>query len=185
MSTIPITPGALAGDILEAYQRKYLEGSDLAAWAEALIEQGYAGDAVSDALISEDAHWQEIPVIFAAVCKEIGLGDEPAADIGALKQRAMIEEFRHGHRKAAELFQRFDDLRERAEFAEWIEFRLLPDNPDGSNDSGYYSVPSAMHGVELEQAALDALKRLGIVRNESMDANRDRLRVISHRDMLG
>ena len=74
----------------------------------------------------------------------------------------MIEEYRHGHRQAAELLHRFDDLRKRIGFPERIDMRILQDNRDGSNDSGFYGSESAKHGQALETLVRKYLEKAGI-----------------------
>ncbi len=160
---VPITPNKLSGDILEAYHRNYLSGPELSEWAEALILAGYDSDAINEALANPDSHWQELPELFKRICRDVGLSPDVSIDTEQVKKEAMIEEFRCGHRRGAELFQRFDDLRQRAGFAEPIHFRLMQDNPDETNDSGYYT-DSMSHGPELEAMVVDALRSIGIIR---------------------
>ena len=181
MINVPITPGLLTGDILEAYHRGYLQSAELSAWAEALIIAGYDSDAVTEALGNPDMHWQEMPRVFSDICHEVGLSSDPETEIESLKQQVMIEEYRHGHRQGAELFQRFDELRKRAGFPEPVHLRLMEDNADGSNDSGYYS-DSKQHGPELESLVGKALQKLGIEKrierfgNENPPAKEDQTR---------
>ena len=163
MRTIPITPGKLTGDVLEAWERRYLDGSDLAEWAEELLAAGFECGPIIEALASHDVHWQELPLLLSSICREIGLSGDVTAEIANLKQEVMIEEYRHGHRQAAELLHRFDDLRKRVEFPEPIDFRLLEDGDDGSNDSGYYGSQSRKRGKELESLARLFLQRAGIL----------------------
>jgi hypothetical protein len=54
-------------------------------------------------------------------------------------------------------------LRKRVEFPEPIDFRLLEDGDDGSNDSGYYGSQSRKRGKELESLARLFLQRAGIL----------------------
>ncbi len=161
MINVPITPGLLTGDILEAQHRGYLQAAELSEWAEALILAGYDSESITEALGNPDMHWQEMPRIFSEICRDVGLSPEVSAEIESLKQQVMVEEYRHGQRQGTELFQRFDDLRKRAGFPEPIHFRLMEDNADGSNDSGYYS-DSNQHGPELESLVAKALEKLGI-----------------------
>ncbi|HLN32478.1 MAG TPA: hypothetical protein VK395_32420 [Gemmataceae bacterium] len=57
---------------------------------------------------------------------------------------------------------RFYDLRKQIGFPEAIDFRLLEDNDDGTNDSGYYGSQSRMHGPELESLVRNYLEKAGI-----------------------
>ena len=162
MRTIPITPGKLTGDVLEACHRQHLEGADLAAWAEALLTAGLESDAIIEAVANPDLHWEKVPALFSRMCHDIGLSQDIAAEVTALKQEVMIEEYRRGHRQAAELLHRFDDLRKRIGFPEPIDLRLLEDNDDGTNDSGYYGSQSRKHGPELETLVRIYLDKAGI-----------------------
>jgi hypothetical protein len=159
---IPITPGKLTGNMLEACDRGYLDGGDLAAWAEALLTAGFDSDAITRAVASPDLHWQEVPALFGAMCRDVGLSQDAAAEVPALKQEVMIEEYRRGYRQGAELLWRFDDLRKRIGFPEMVEMRLLEDNRDGTNNSGYYGMDSRQHGQALENLARKCLERAGI-----------------------
>lgn len=150
MRTIPITPGKLTGDVLEAFHSRYLDGSDLAAWAEALLTAGFDSEAIVDALANPNLHWERVPTLFLQMCRDIGLSADVVTEIAALKQEVMLEEHRHGYRQAAELLHRFDDLRKRIGFPEPIDLRILEDNDDDTNDSGYYGRETGKHGPELE-----------------------------------
>jgi hypothetical protein len=162
MRRIPITPAKLTGDVLEAWERRYLEGSDLAEWAEALLAAGFECGPILEALASHDVHWQRLPLLLSSICREIGLSEDVTGEIANLKREVMIEEYRYGHRQAAELLHRLDDFRKRIEFPEPVDFRLLEDNADGSNDSGYYGSESRKRGKELEDLARHFLQRAGI-----------------------
>jgi hypothetical protein len=162
MRTIPIAPDKLTGDVLEACHRQYLQGADLAAWAEALLTAGFDSDAIIEALANPDMHWQKVPALFARMCREVGLSEDIAIEVEALKQDVMIEEYRRGHRQAAELLHRFDDLRKRIGFPEPIDMRILEDNDDGTNDSGYYGSRSRKHGTELDALVRTILEKVGI-----------------------
>jgi hypothetical protein len=119
--TIPITPRRLTGDVLEACHRQYLDGSDLAAWAEELLLAGFESDAIIDALGNSEIHWEKVPGLFSRICRDVGLSEDVAGEVDALKQQVMIEEYRHGYRRAAELLHRFDDLRKRVGYPERID----------------------------------------------------------------
>jgi hypothetical protein len=162
MRTIPITPGKLTGDVLKACHRQYLDGSHLAAWAEALLTTGFESDAVIEAIANPDMHWQKVPVLFSRMCRDIALSEDIGAEVAALKQEVMIEEYRHGHRRAPELLHRFDELRKSIGFPEPIDMRILEDNDDGTNDSGYYGSQSRKHGPELGTLARRYLDKAGI-----------------------
>lgn len=162
MRNIPITPGKLSGAVLEAYHRKFLDGSDLAAWAEALLTSGFESDAIIEAVGNADMHWEKVPRVFSQMCIDLGLSTDVSTEVASLKQEVMIEEYRHGHRKASELLHRFDDLRKRVGFPESIDIRILEDNGDGTNDSGYYTRLSQRHGLELERLCRTHLEQAGI-----------------------
>jgi hypothetical protein len=162
MRTIPITPGKLTGDVLEACHRQYLDGTDLAAWAEALLTAGFDSDAIIEAVANPDMHWEKVPAVFSRMCREVRLSDKVGDEVAALKQEVMIEEYRHGHRQAAELLHRFDDLRKRIGFPEMIVLRIRGDNNDGSNDSGYYGSESKKRGAELDALVRKYLEKAGI-----------------------
>ena len=46
--------------------------------------------------------------------------------------------------------------------------RLLEDNPDNTNDSGYYGSESGVRGEELENLAQHYLRGIGIIRAGAM-----------------
>jgi hypothetical protein len=164
MRVIPITPGVLTGNVLEVAHRSYLTGSELANWADALLTAGFDSDKVIEAVANPDMHWEKVKPLFAAVCRELRLSDDPYAEIAALKQEVMIEEYRQGYRSSAELMWRFDELRKRIGFPQSVHCRLIEDNNDGTNDSGFYSDDKQTHGVKLEEAICDYLQRAGIQR---------------------
>lgn len=162
MRTIPITPEKLTGDVLEACHGRYLDGTDLAAWAEALLSAGFDSDAIIEAVTNSKIHWEKVPQLFSRMCFQVGLSQNVANEVAALKQEVMVEEYRHGHRQAAELLHRFEDLRKRIGFPEPIVLRILEDNDDATNDSGYYGSESGRHGAELDALVRKYLEKAGI-----------------------
>jgi hypothetical protein len=92
----------------------------------------------------------------------VGLSDDIAGEIATVREEAYIEEYRQGHRRAAELLHKFDDLRKRIGFPEMLELRLLEDNDDGTNDSGYYGIESRIHGRQLDEMVRRYLADAGI-----------------------
>jgi hypothetical protein len=159
---IPITSGYLTGAALEAAHRGYLEGTDLAAWAEALLAVGIDTDAVIQAVANPEMHWEKVRPLFSSICREVGLSDDVFSEIATLKQEVIIEEYKRGHREATELLWRFDDLRQRIGFPEPIHCRLIEDNEDGTNDSGWYSFSHKWRGEQLEALARQYLGKAGI-----------------------
>lgn len=162
MKAIPITPGKLTGDVLEACHRQYLKGSDLAEWAEALLTAGFDSEAIIEAVANPDMHWEKVPGLYSRMCREVGLSEDVASEVATLKQKIMIEEYRRGQRQAAELLQRFDDLRKKIGFPEPIHCRIMEDNSDGTNDSGYYTDSRKLHGTHLEAVVRQYLDKAGI-----------------------
>src|SRR5262245_49539498 len=162
MKTIPITPGKLTGDVLEACHRQYLQGRDLAEWGEALLAAGFDSEAIIEAVANPEMHWEKVPGLYSRMCREVGLSEDVASEVASLKQDVMIEEYRRGQRPAAELMQRFDDLRKRIGFPEPIHCRIMEDNSDGTNDSGYYTDSRRLHGTQLEALVRQYLDRAGI-----------------------
>lgn len=160
MRKIPITPNCLTGDILEAFHRQYLDGSDLASWSEELFTAGFNSDTIIEALSDPEMHWQEVPVIFSKICSDIGLSVDVANEIESLKLSTMLEECRHGYRQGLQILHCFDELRVNIGFPEPIEFRLVEDNPDGTNESGYYGSQSKKSGNEFEALACKYLDKL-------------------------
>jgi hypothetical protein len=100
--------------------------------------------------------------LFSRMCRDVGLSDDVANEVDAIKQEVIIEEYRRGHRQATELLHHFDDLRKCIGYPERIDMRLLEDNQDGTNDSGFYGSESGKHGQVLEALARDYLERAGI-----------------------
>jgi hypothetical protein len=164
MRVIPLTPGALTGDILEAARNSTLDGSELAEWAEALLAAGFDTDKVIEAVANPDMHWEKVRPLFVGMCRELGLSSDPYAEFEALKQEVMIEEYRRGHRSAGELIWMVDELRKRIGFPQSVHCRLIEDNDDGTNDSGYYSSDKRLNGVKLDEAIRPYLERSGIRR---------------------
>ena len=164
MRVIPITPGALTGDVLEAAHRSYLDGSDLANWGNALIAVGFDSDKMIDAVANPNMHWERVKPLFIAMCRELGLSDDPYVEIEALKQEVMIEEYRRGHRSAGFLMWKFDALRKSIGFRQSVHCRLIEDNDDGTNDSAFYTDDKNSHGLKLEDEIRSYLERAGIRR---------------------
>lgn len=162
MKTIPITPGKLTGDMLEAYHHRNLQGSDLAEWGEALLTAGFDSEAIIEAVANPEMHWEKVPGLYSRMCREVGLSNDVASEVVFLKQEVMIEEYRRGQRSAAELMQRFDDLRKRIGFPEPVHCRLMEDNADGTNDSGYCTDSRKLRGTQLEVVVRQYLERAGI-----------------------
>lgn len=162
MRTIPITPSMLTGRVLEAFHDRHLDGRKLAAWADALLDAGFDSGAIIEAVVDPEMHWQRIPGLFTQICCDVGLCPDVASEVAALKQEVMIEEYRRGYRNAAELLFRFEDLRKRIGFPEMVIMRLLEDNDDDTNDSGFYGSDSGKHGTELEALVRTFLERAGI-----------------------
>jgi hypothetical protein len=162
MRTIPITPDKLTGDVLEAFHRRYLDGADLAAWAESLLTAGYDSDAIIEAVANPDMYWEKVPGVFSRMCHEVGLSENVSSEVAPLKEAVMIEEYCRGHRQAVELLHRFDELRKRIGFPEPIDARIMEDKDDGTNDSGYYGSKSRKRGPELEALARRQLEKAGI-----------------------
>ena len=72
----------------------------------------------------------------------------------------MLEEYRHGYRQGLQILHNFDELRVNIGFPEPIKFRIMEDNPDGTNESGYYGSQSKKSGNELETLACKHLDKL-------------------------
>ncbi len=154
-----LTDDPLLGDLLEAAQRNYLDGNDLCAWAEALLNSGIETPVIIEALVSDDLHWQEVPELFSRMCFEMGVCENPYEEIELLKERIYIEEYCNNLRTGSLLLQKFDGLRKRIGFPEMVTTRILPDNPDGTNDSGHYGMDKRCSHEVLENAVVEALSR--------------------------
>lgn len=161
-ASIPLTSKVLTGDVLESHQCGILTSDDLNAWAEELLLDGRDSDAIVFAAANSDLDWQDVRRLFAAICRDLGLSDNLEDEIESIKRRVWIEEYRQGQRSGSELLHKFDDLRREIGFPEQPYLRLIPDNADGTNDSGYYGGDSWIHGEELELAAQKYLSRAGI-----------------------
>jgi len=148
--------------MLEACHRKYLEGSDLAEWGEALLSAGFDSEAIIESVSNPNMHWEKVAALYSRMCREVGLSKDVAIEIAFLKQEVMIEEYRKAQRSAAELMQRFEDLRIRIGFPEPVHLRIMEDNEDGTNDSGYYTDSRKLHGTQLEALVRQYLERAGI-----------------------
>ena len=96
------------------------------------------------------------------MCRELGLSRDVTSEVAVVKQDVMSEGYRRGHCRAVELLDRFDDHRERIGFPEPIDVRVLEDDDDGTNDSGYYGSKSRRHGPELETTARKYLQDAGV-----------------------
>ena len=163
---IPITPTKPTSAVVEAFQREYLNGNDLSDWAEALLAAGYDSEAITTALGSAGLHWQRVPAIFWAMCREVGLSEDIGGEVSVVKEEVMIEEYRHGLYSGSGLLFHSDDLRKRVGFPEMIIARINEDAADGTNDSGFYGNSSGMCGEELEGRVRRQLEKVGILRSE-------------------
>jgi hypothetical protein len=136
---------------------------------EALLTAGFESDAIIDAAVNPDMHWQRVPALLSRICQDVGLSDDIAVELphrsrnAPLMQSVMIEEYRYGHRQAAELLHRFDDLRKKIGFPEPLELRICEDNDDGTNESGYYGLNSGRHGPEFHEEIRRYLANAGIL----------------------
>jgi len=162
VTNVPITPKKLTGDILHAFYRRYLTGKDLAEWAESLLTAGFDSDAITIALGNPDMHWERVSPLFTSICLDVGLSNDITSEIAGVTKLAMIAECRHGLREPAEILWRFDDLRRQIRFPEMIEFKLLDDNAEGKNDSGFYGIESRKHGKALDQHIRECMAKAGI-----------------------
>jgi hypothetical protein len=133
----------LTADVLHAARHNTLKGQMLCDWAEALIINGIETDTIIEALGNPDMHWERVNRLFDLICEDIGICKEFRTDmIPLLFEEAVIEEYRHGYRSAGELLHRNDNLRKRIGLPEQVMLRIMEDNNDGTNDSGFYSLHS-------------------------------------------
>lgn len=157
-----LTKEPLLGDLFKATQRNYLSGEHLCAWAEALLTQGVESPSIIDALVSNNLHWQEVPTLFSKICEELGVCEDPYVAIEQIRQRICIEEYCAGLRSGSSLLHDFNDLRIAVGFPDMITLRIVPDNTDGTNDSGFYVINSHLSHDVLEQEVISALRAFGI-----------------------
>ncbi len=160
-----LTKEPLLGDLLKAAQRNYLSGEQLCAWAEALLNQGIESPSIIDALVSNDLHWQQVPILFSQMCIDLGVCEDPYAAIEQIRQHICIEEYCAGLRSGSSLLHDFDYLRIAIGFPYMITLKIVPDNTDGTNDSGFYGMNSHLSHDVLEQEVVAALRTFGIESN--------------------
>jgi hypothetical protein len=152
----------LTGEIIDWFEMKILNGEKLSQWAEQLLMEGRDTPEICMAAASPDAHWEDVHRWFVTICRQLGISDQIDREAMQVKERVMIDEYRKGLRKGADLLKRFNGLQKRIGFPEIVIYRLMPDARDGTNASGYYSLDSGLTGEQLEQAIRPYFEKAGI-----------------------
>jgi hypothetical protein len=152
----------LTGEIIDWFEMKILNGQKLSQWAEQLLVEGHDTRDICMAAASPDAHWEDVHRWFVTICRQLGISDQIDREAMQVKERVMIDEYRQGLRKGADLLKRFNALRKQIGFPELVIYRIIPDAPDGTNASGYYSLDSGLTGEQLEEAIRPYFEKAGI-----------------------
>jgi hypothetical protein len=140
----------LTGNILNLYRRKALDAEAMSAWAEQLVMQGHESDAILIALGNPDLAWEKVNRCFAQICRDLEISPNIDADIETLVRQVWLDEYRQGVRSGASVLFNFDDIRQQVGFTNQVIATLQEDNPDGTNDSDYYSWDKKLRGEALE-----------------------------------
>ena len=127
----------LTGDVIHWFDYKILNGDKLSQWAEQLLLDGHDTREIRMAAASPDAHWEDVNRWFVTICRQLRISDDIARDLKQTEERVAMDEYRAGQRKAAYLVWHFRELRKRIGFPEVVVSRIMPDEPDGTNASGY------------------------------------------------
>lgn len=141
----------LTGDLIEAYHRNYLKIEDLNKWSISLLESGYEGEAVITAASCPDLSWQEVPVYFKKILKELNITDDLDHDIEKLKERIFLEEYKLGLRSGGALLHKVDSLRREIGFYDRIGLTIIGDEYTGTDKSGYHTLDRKLYGEKLER----------------------------------
>lgn len=153
----------LTGDVLNRYRRKTLDAGAMSAWAEQLVMEGHESDAILIALGNPDLSWEKVNRCFAQICRDLEISPDIDANIETVVRQTWLDEYRQGQRSGAEVLFSFDDIRQQVGFPNQVTFTLAEDNPDGTNDSGYYSWNKKLRGESLEAVILEHFVKAGLI----------------------
>ncbi len=151
----------LTGDLIEAYHRNYLKVEYLNKWAISLLESGYEGEAVITAASCPDLTWQEVPIYFKKILKELNITDNLDQNIEKLKEKVFLEEYKLGLRLGGELLSKFDSLRRGIGFYNMVGLTIVSDDYNGPDKSGYHTLDRKLYGEDLEKEIRYHLIRAG------------------------
>lgn len=153
----------LTGTILNSYRRRRLTSVELNAWAEQLVKDGHESDAILLTLGNSDLAWEKVDPCFSQICRDLGISQHIDSEVDKVTREVWLDEYDRGLRSGGELLHTFDDLRKEVGIPDQIILRFLEDNPDGTNDSGYYSWDHKLSGDALESFIRDHLARAGLI----------------------
>jgi hypothetical protein len=148
----------LTGDLIEAYQRNFLNVSDLNIWAVSLLESGYDSEAVLIAASCSDLHWQEVRKYFAKILKELNITENIDENTEKVKEQVFLNEYQMGLRLGGQLLQKFDNLRKEIGFYNMVGFTIAGDEYKGNYNNGYHTLDRKLSGDELEKEIRKHLK---------------------------
>jgi hypothetical protein len=149
----------LTGDLIEAYQRDYLEVKCLNEWALSLLESGFEGEAVLTAASCPDLSWQDVRFYFNKILKELKIADDLDQNIEAIKQQVFLDEYKKGLRLGSELLYKFDSLRKQVGFYDMVGFTIIGDDYKGECKVGYHTLDRKLYGEDLEKEIRAHLKK--------------------------
>ena len=138
-----------SSDVLRRYYRKILDIEDLAKWAELLVGEGHESEDLFFLMSKPDLHWSELPRYVEKICNEIGVCTDFSDPREAYKNVSLAE-YKKGVLSGPELLFNFEEIRKKVGFPETLTWRILEDEPDGTNRSVLYSDTSKRSGKDLE-----------------------------------
>jgi len=152
--------------ILDLHRRGIAEPSEYGDWAEELLSGGHDGEAIVKLVGlkfagTQDLDWHEPGRLFKAACREAGISNDIDAEIETCFERTIVDAYRQGRISAATLVFDCSALQRRLDLTR-VYLRILEDDPDGTNHSGYHSDDLA--GADLESRLVHELESHGIVR---------------------
>jgi hypothetical protein len=151
----------LTGDLIEAYHRQRLTGSQLSAWAVELVVAGKDSESIIRAAANPGLPPEHVGVYFRKILKELQILDHLDDDIAAIKKKVFLEEYRKGLRPGAQVLKIFDDLRREIGFPSQIAHTILGDDYRGNERAGYHTLDRKLHGDLLEKEIRRYLERAG------------------------
>ena len=139
-----------------------LGSPSLAEWADQLLTQGIATDAIVTAAVNNDLPAEKTITTFEQICSDLKLDTSVGYD--RLKELAIIEEYRCGHFSAPHVVFACNHFRIETNFPEQLTAAFVYD--DGIESVAYHGLDTGLTGDDLESQCLDHLERHGITRNQ-------------------
>ena len=161
----------LLGDLLESYRRRYLDSTELSAWAEKLLMEGHETDAVLIAAGNPQMNEIDTRRYFVEILRDVGVTSDIDCEIETVIRRVWVDECRRGVRPGALVLWKFDDIRRSIGFGEQVILHLREDSTDGTNDSGFRA--AGLIGDVLEANIIECFERSAWLGDEKESKDRD------------